>query len=136
MCGYRYVLDLKHSTYSKYHECWEKAATLVAQQTLNLWEKAGISRDETDRERLSIVSNNTWHCVENLFKKGSPLSLRQQYKEVKRLVFADRTVFEAVRKCPNPTRSKQFALFKMCVFTHSAMLITSLYWLIDRVKRI
>lgn len=36
MCGYRYVLDYKNSSYSQYHECWEQATTLVSEQTLKL----------------------------------------------------------------------------------------------------
>jgi len=135
MCGYRYVLDLKHSTYSKYHNNYEQSTVLVAQENLKLWAKAGISQAEIDRERQSLLFSNTLYCIENLFKRGTPLSLPQQYGEVKRLLFADETVLNAIRRYPNPTRSKSFALFRLCALTRSALLVTLLYWLIDRVKR-
>lgn len=136
MCGYRYVIEYKHSTYSKYHENWEKAASLVAEETLKLWAKAGICRDEIDRERLLLLSENAQHAVENLFKKGSPLSFVQQCKEVKRLIYADNNVLAAIKNNPNQTRSKSFALFRMCVLTRLSVLITLLFRLIERMRKI
>jgi len=125
--GYKYYMVGVSSTSVKYHAHRELAVNSYTEMRFNLWRQVGISEEDIAKERRNALYTNTYFNVNNLFKKGSPLSFGDKLRNVKRLVFDNKDAREVIASADRSRRSVQLKVFDFCFDTKSPLLMTMTY---------
>lgn len=97
LTGYHYCYRDGGNALSKYHACFEKVQRRKQKLSEKLLRRLGYDEDYVSRNRKMNLYVNGYFSVCNLFKKGSPLSFREACREIRRIIFDDASMREAMR---------------------------------------
>lgn len=132
MTGYTYIQADSGSAVSKYHETFELAADTMMKLLGQLYHQC-----LPDSEILKHESHNAYYYgyakVRNLFKPGSPLTLKEQHDAIKRMTFCDERLLLVASQHRISAESLLMKIWILCLRTRSAWITTFAfalqYWL-------
>lgn len=134
MTGYRYIQAFAGSAISRYSACCEDAQREQGANMHILYQQIGLQGEELEKLDLQQYFEQNTECLRNIFKNDCPLSFRQKYQDVKRLLIADSLMSKAVRQYPKEGKNKSVKLFCLLHKLRSSPLATFLLEVLYRYK--
>lgn len=123
MSGYRYICVDDQSASSKYQACMNDGDKKMEIAMVQLYQIAGASNEKIQSYLLKSRYFNSYFEVCNLFKKGSPFSFQEKYKEIDRLIYNNPQVCEAIDIWRKKENSLFLRIYNTCYITHSAWIM-------------
>lgn len=134
MTGYRYIQAFSGSQIARYAADCEEAQREITRNMHLLYQQIGLKGEELEKMKLRRLFEQQAECLRNLFKRNCPFSILQKRREVKRFLWADPMMAEAVRYYSTEGKAKSEKMFCLCHKLHSPLLATLLLEALYRYK--
>lgn len=133
MTGYRYILADSGNASSKYHETLKAVLHERSSLFRTLFSQIGLTDQEIHAIEVKESYTLAYDMVRNLFKPGTPLSFRNQCKEVKSITIHNPLLNEAAKQHSMKSESLLMKVWLFCLRLHSPLCTTIVfrlqYWL-------
>lgn len=134
ICGYKYMCYDENSACSKYIENFKDGNQRRRQLQRSLYEVVGMSAEKIESNMNKIKYFDTYMELINLFKQGSPLSIMEKRKEIKRQMFCNLELATAMKAHDRSGDNTMLKIYNACYATRSPLLTAIVYELLFKAK--